>query len=138
MTQFQKGHKHFPGAGFKKGHRPWNKGKKGRQSWHDTSGLKPFAKGNKLQWKGGRIKTAGGYWTIFKPGHPNATSNGYILEHRFVMAEYLKRPLETWEDIHHKDGDKENNKIENLEIVFKKPHFGKVRCPFCKNEFLIR
>lgn len=129
---------------FKKGHKtnigrsPWNKGLEGRQPWMDTSGLRPFPKGNKLAWEGGRFKTSNGYWSIFKPTHLNATSNGYILEHRFVMSEYLKRPLEEWEDVHHKDGNKENNKIENLEIVFKKTHYGKIKCPFCHKEFLIK
>ena len=116
----------------------WNKGQKGLQPWMDISGLKPFPKGNKLAWKGGRFKTSGGYWSIWKPNNPNATLNGYVLEHRFVMSEYLKRPLEEWEDVHHKDGNKENNKIENLEIVFKKTHYGKIECPFCHKEFLIK
>lgn len=42
--------------------------------------------------------------------------NGYVLEHRLVMAEYLDRPLTKSETVHHIDGDTTNNKIENLQL----------------------
>ena len=40
-----------------------------------------------------------------------------ILEHRFVMENFLKRPLNTIEHVHHIDGDSFNNKIENLQVL---------------------
>lgn len=59
---------------------------------------------------------SGGYVIILRPGHPNARKNGQILEHRFVMAEHLGRPLLKHEQPHHKNGVRHDNRIENLEL----------------------
>ena len=93
---------------------------------------------NAPHWKGGRIKTFQGYIYILKPNHPNSNKEGYIKEHRYIMSEYLKRPLKSWEEVHHKNGIRDDNRIENLELIFFKKHYGKVQCPFCQKEFLIK
>lgn len=46
----------------------------------------------------------------------------YILEHRYVMALHLQRPLFVWEHIHHIDGDTQNNQLSNLTIVDQDTH----------------
>ena len=89
-------------------------------------------------WKGGRLITDQGYIRIYKPNYQSSDKTGYIFEHRYVMEQSLERKLERWEMVHHKNGIKNDNRLENLEIVIRKKHFGKIRCPYCSNEFLIQ
>lgn len=68
----------------------------------------------------GRIKH--GYRVLLRPEHANSDSRGYILEHRLVMSEFLGRPLNEDEHIHHIDGDKLNNSLENLQVISRSEH----------------
>lgn len=65
-----------------------------------------------------RWVNASGYVVVFRPGHPNCfdKSRGTALEHRLVMSDAMKRPLTNSETVHHKNGDRTDNRIENLEL----------------------
>ena len=95
------------------------------------------------RWKGGKHIDKVGYVWISTPelrprdkaGHQHRI---YAKEHRLVMEKHLDRKLEKFETIHHKNGIKSDNRIENLDIVIRQKHYGKIRCPHCLKEFLIK
>ena len=69
------------------------------------------------QWKGGIKMDRFGYRHIRKPTHPRQV-NGYIPEHRFIMEDHIGRFLSSEEVVHHINGIKNDNRIENL-LLFK-------------------
>lgn len=67
-------------------------------------------------WKGG-IKHGDGYILLRMQDHPMAQKDGYVREHRLIMANTIGRNLYQWEIVHHINGIKNDNRIENLELL---------------------
>ena len=61
-------------------------------------------------------KTPQGYMQTWMPGHPKAMNRGYVLAHRLVMEEHLGRYLLPGENVHHRNGVRDDNRLENLEL----------------------
>lgn len=70
----------------------------------------------------GRARTSKGYVTLTIKDHPNASAEGKIFEHRIVMEMFKGRYLSEEETIHHKNGIKHDNRIDNLEILDRVTH----------------
>lgn len=65
-----------------------------------------------------------GYVIIKVPGHPEAKATGWALEHRVVMSDHLGRPLLAHENVHHINGVRSDNRLENLELWSKSQPWG--------------
>lgn len=70
----------------------------------------------KIAPRGSGTLTKHGYRQIICKGHPNARRDGGMFEHVLVMATHLGRPLHSQENVHHKNGIRDDNRIENLEL----------------------
>lgn len=57
-----------------------------------------------------------GYISLHIPNHPLANANGAVYEHRLVMSEHIGRYLASHESVHHKNGNRSDNRIKNLEL----------------------
>ena len=121
---------------FKKGMAPWNKGLSSLPSCPDCNKtLKTYGakfcgscvqKGERNHmfnrrgqkhpnWRGGKSKHSGGYTLL-------NVDKKYILEHRYLIEKYLGRKLEDFENIHHKNRDRSDNRLINLQLLSDKEH----------------
>lgn len=68
------------------------------------------------RWNGGKTHHKKGYVMMYHPTHPRGR---YVFEHILVMEEHLGRLLEMDETVHHINGVKHDNQLENLELWVK-------------------
>lgn len=100
-------------------------------------------------WKIEKTVKKGDYMYAIVRDHPYRTKNDYVLLHRVVMENHLGRLLDKDEVVHHKDKDKFNNAIENLEVLTKEQHaalhgkqageaYALLKCPGCGKIFEVQ
>lgn len=63
-----------------------------------------------------------GYWWVWVGYDHPYNSQGRLLEHRFVMEQYLGLYLDPGEIVHHTNGDLADNRIDNLELMTHADH----------------
>ena len=63
-----------------------------------------------------------GYVSIYFPDHPKCTKDGYVMEHDLVMECIIGRHLTDGEVVHHKNGIRNDNRKENLQLLTFKEH----------------
>lgn len=69
-----------------------------------------------------RFYNDNGYVSFLDREHPLSSSQGKVYYHRHVMSLHIDRWLESHEYVHHIDGDRSNNNIENLKLTNSSEH----------------
>lgn len=95
-------------------------------AFKDKFKLKPRErnlKGSKnISWKGGKTMI-NGYIHLHHPEpHPRKSTGAYVPEHVLVVEKSLGRKLEKDEHVHHRNGIKTDNRIENLQVLSSSDH----------------
>lgn len=115
-----------------------------RRCYVPTEGLKNLKGPSHPAWKGGIRVDKDGYLKRYDPNHPWPRKGGYIRENIRVMELSIGRRLEQTEVVHHRDGDRQNNNLSNLEIMgwsehsklHHPPNMATKICNTCGTEFV--
>ena len=63
-----------------------------------------------------------GYIYIYYPDYPSSTKDGFVMEHVYIVEQYIGRRLKKDEVVHHKNHIRNDNRIENLQLMTFKQH----------------
>lgn len=59
---------------------------------------------------------------LYSMAYAGKATKHWVLEHRLIVARSLGRPLRKDEVVHHINGKKDDNRLENLQLVMKESH----------------
>lgn len=77
---------------------------------------------NNFRWNGGQTVDRYGYTKVFDKDNPMSDSKGYVYLHRLIFSKSVGRVLLKNEWVHHKNENKRDNRLENLELMTEKQH----------------
>ena len=101
-----------------------NKGKpspmKGKHLSKET--IKKMSDALRLKGTGHKKQRCDGYISLYYPNHPRSNKDGYIMEHQYVMEQHIGRLLNNDEVVHHINHIRNDNRIENLQLMTFKEH----------------
>lgn len=83
---------------------------------------KKLSESKKTHRPGHAKKRDDGYITVYYPDHPDATNDGYVMQHRLIMEQHIGRRLEKNEVVHHKNRNRADNRLENLQLMTASEH----------------
>jgi len=69
-----------------------------------------------------KLSKVAGRIGVYAPDHPKVNNAGYVLRSRYLVEQYLGRYLEENEEVHHKNRNKLDDRIENLEVLTVSQH----------------
>ena len=81
-----------------------------------------ISESHKLKGIGHKKQRQDGYVALYYPEHPCSNQDGYIMEHRYIMEQHIGRYIKDDEAVHHKNKDRKDNRLENLELMTFKEH----------------
>lgn len=81
-----------------------------------------MSEAKKIHGIGHKKKRTDGYVAVYYPDHEKSTKDGYVMEHILVMEKAIGRHLTDKECVHHLNGIRNDNRLENLKLMTKSEH----------------
>lgn len=93
---------------------------KGRH--HSDKAKRKMSEAKKIHGSGHKKIRDDGYVALYYPEYPKSNSEGYVMEHRFIMEQHIGRFLNDDEVVHHINHIRSDNRLSNLALMTVKEH----------------